>query len=150
VIVRGEVNPKVSYWLSGFTSDFRRLGNHSRWNFNFTPFTQEIRKRPQGLIHFIDGQETTPASFRGQFDSIVINGYMAAARSFLSTYLRETPPTVFQGSGAKSTRFYGELEEIRTKLSSGSDLERVKILIQEFIDGLESGLLKVEDRRPAP
>lgn len=68
----------------------------------------------------------------------------------MKAYIQEFPKTDFVASGVKNSVVLDELRLSFVRLTSNTELNQVKILVQQYIEAIEKGTLVIQDNRPKP
>lgn len=105
-----------------------------------------------GVLHFKIEDEvefSTQRRFEEQFSQKVVAAVNYSATAILDLYIGQLPKTeVAKPSAGANQRILEELNLALVRVTSNSELERVRTLIQEYIESIQNGQLSIDDRRP--
>lgn len=70
------------------------------------------------------------------------------ADNIISYHVAQFPETVRATGLTQADRVVNELKLARIRLLNGTDLDQVRLLVEEYLKAIENGLIRVEDSRP--
>ncbi len=92
---------------------------------------------------------TNQRRFEEAYSKKVVGALNYSATAILEVYLKQMPKTeVAKPSAGANQRILQELSLALNRVTSNTELERVRLLIQEYIIEIQNGNITVDDRRP--
>lgn len=103
-----------------------------------------------GALRFWVGgeEELSKTSFNSYFEHAVEFVFRNFLGELIKSFEFDIPETQFAGGAAATSRILDELRLALTRLDSKTDLDKVRLLILEYIDAIETGKIGVMDNRP--
>jgi hypothetical protein len=136
---------KVSYHLK-----------HSSWEIDTTGRRGGITKlvvnayaQPVGRVDYIhDSSLVSQGSFQKYIQYAITRKSFEKIAQFIKSHLHVFPSTSFRQTGLTNTRFLDELKLAHIRLVNNTEINLVKDLVQQYVQAIEEGTIKIDDRRP--
>jgi hypothetical protein len=144
---------RVTITYHGFNARYSR-GN-SNWSMNRGMFPTPNVAIVKGAPHFEEvylnssGERISLTSFLESFNGLAMESVLLTTGKIVSAHLTELPPTEAVSSGTRSQRILNEMRLILVKLISNTEINFVRLYIQEFIAAIEQGKI-IDNREDEP
>lgn len=138
----------ITYY--GFEANYVR--KYSSWSMrmNFTPYTNTIyvskKSGSQAIYLDNDGKQISLLNFLNGFTNQIMNAPIKLLYGIFAYHNYYYPETQATQTGAQSQRMLEELRMAQNRLLTNTELNLVKLLLQDYINALEKGLIL--DNRP--
>lgn len=151
LVVESKLDKQVTYDFSGYQISYEYRFGKSRTSAKST-YTGRLQSfvRLDSLGNpqfFINGAMTSKSSFQSNMRETSFTS-LETIKTWLNASLSFLPKTKFTASGSKGSRLLDELRRNYQRLTTNTEIERVKLEIQKLIKDMEDGLIQVIDNRP--
>lgn len=147
-----EAESRVIYTFYGYNIEYLR--KHSKWRMNRNRSSYALKaiayNREVSPVIFLSSTNEllSSATFQRYFSYSVLQGTVSTLSDIIKWHNFIFPTTEFKATGLQNSRFLDELRLTYTRLLNNIEINLIRNLIQEYIQAMENGLLKVIDNRP--
>jgi len=144
---------REAYYITYYPYSFTYSLPYQSWGVTreFSTYKNSIVQRPNSSDFDYLGasnQRISRQSFQNTFSNMVLGGAFNSLKQFLSYHLYTMPSTDFTSAGTQNSRMLDELRMAYIQLLSNTSINLVQNLVKNYIDAIEKGQIRIDDRRP--
>ncbi|MBT3236142.1 MAG: hypothetical protein HN353_09350 [Bdellovibrionales bacterium] len=137
---------KVSYHLKHSSWDIDTFEKDNR---GFAKLVVNAYATPVGKVDYIlNGSLMSQGAFQKFFQYTITRKTFEKIAKFIKSHLHVFPTTSFRQAGLTNTRFLDELKLAHIRLVNNTEINMVKDTVRQYIQAIEEGTIKIDDRRP--